>query len=147
MRFTEAVEKAGVSYRQADHWRSRGYLDVYTEGSGTVADISVTEALVMRRMGVLVHAGVQASAAARIARASVVQRTRAVDLPGGLRLIFDVVDDCKHDSLSGDEGPVKDLPGEWPVRWRCDGCGAIRYDDDALAALRRKLADATRVPA
>lgn len=35
---------------------------------------------------------------------------------------------CPHDSLSGDEGPVREL-GRMPVRWRCDECDAIVYDD------------------
>jgi rubrerythrin len=35
---------------------------------------------------------------------------------------------CRHDSLSGDEGPVREL-GRMPVRWRCDECDAIVYDD------------------
>lgn len=34
---------------------------------------------------------------------------------------------CPHDSLSGDEGPIAEL-GRWPMRWRCDECGAIKYD-------------------
>jgi hypothetical protein len=38
-------------------------------------------------------------------------------------------DDCPHDSLSGDEGPVRDL-GRMPERWRCDECGAIVHDHD-----------------
>lgn len=38
------------------------------------------------------------------------------------------VEDCPHDSLSGDEGPVA-LLGHMPVRWRCDACEAIVYDD------------------
>jgi hypothetical protein len=33
-------------------------------------------------------------------------------------------DECPHDSLSGNEGPVREL-GRMPVRWRCDACGAI----------------------
>ena len=36
--------------------------------------------------------------------------------------------DCPHDSMSGDEGPVR-LIGRMPVRWRCDACDAIVYDD------------------
>jgi hypothetical protein len=36
--------------------------------------------------------------------------------------------DCPHDSLSGDEGPVAEL-GRMPVRWRCDECDTIVYDD------------------
>lgn len=35
--------------------------------------------------------------------------------------------DCPHDSLSGDEGPVREL-GRMPVRWRCDECDAIVHD-------------------
>jgi hypothetical protein len=30
--------------------------------------------------------------------------------------------------MSGDEGPVRDL-GRMPVRWRCDTCDAVVYDD------------------
>ncbi len=36
--------------------------------------------------------------------------------------------DCRHDSMSGDEGPVR-LLGRMPIRWRCDECDAIVYDD------------------
>lgn len=36
--------------------------------------------------------------------------------------------ECPHDSYSGDEGPIVEL-GRWPLRWRCDGCGHIRYDN------------------
>lgn len=48
---------------------------------------------------------------------------------------------CAHESSSGDEGPVADLPGGLGtvVRWRCDGCNAITYDDAALARLRVRL--------
>lgn len=35
---------------------------------------------------------------------------------------------CPHDSLSGDEGPVREL-GRMPVRWRCDECETIVNDD------------------
>ena len=31
---------------------------------------------------------------------------------------------CSHNSLTGDEGPISDL-GRWPIRWRCDECGAV----------------------
>lgn len=37
---------------------------------------------------------------------------------------------CPHDSWSGDEGPVA-LLGRMPVRWRCDGCGLVRVDEEA----------------
>jgi hypothetical protein len=43
---------------------------------------------------------------------------------------------CPHDSLTGDEGPARDLPGGIVVRWRCDACGSVHYDDKALAQLR-----------
>lgn len=49
---------------------------------------------------------------------------------------------CRHESMSGDEGPVRDLPGGDVVRWRCDGCDAVSYDDAALARLRAALAGA-----
>jgi hypothetical protein len=39
------------------------------------------------------------------------------------------MDECPHDSLSGDEGPVV-LLGRMPVRWRCDACGAVIHDTD-----------------
>jgi len=38
-----------------------------------------------------------------------------------------VPEDCPHDSLSGDEGPVE-LLGRMPIRWRCDACDAIIDD-------------------
>lgn len=49
--------------------------------------------------------------------------------------------DCRHESQTGDEGPVADLPGGGPIRWRCDGCGATVYDDAALARLRQRIVD------
>lgn len=50
------------------------------------------------------------------------------------------LDPCQHDSCSGDEGPIVDLPGRRDVvRWRCDGCDQIVYDDEALARLRLAL--------
>ena len=90
MRFTEAVQKAGVSYRQADHWAGQRWIDAPGGGSGTVREIGPREAMVLARMGTLVRVGVTPAAAAGIARAAVEQHTRAVDLPGGLRLVFDV---------------------------------------------------------
>lgn len=50
-------------------------------------------------------------------------------------------DPCQHDSWSGDEGPVQQLPGGLAtvVRWRCDGCGRIRYDDASLDRLRAEV--------
>jgi hypothetical protein len=52
-----------------------------------------------------------------------------------------MTDPCQHDSRSGDEGPVRDLPGglDTVVRWRCDGCDAVLYDDAALERLRAKV--------
>lgn len=51
---------------------------------------------------------------------------------------------CGSTSFSGDEGPSRDLPGgpSTVVRWRCDGCDAVSYDDAALARLRAALAGA-----
>ncbi|WP_375490250.1 hypothetical protein [uncultured Jatrophihabitans sp.] len=51
---------------------------------------------------------------------------------------------CGSTSFTGDEGPVRDLPGGLGtvVRWRCDGCNTVHYDDDALARLRAALAGA-----
>lgn len=45
------------------------------------------------------------------------------------RRLPSLMSDCPHDSLSGDEGPVRDL-GRLPIRWRCDECGAIVLDHD-----------------
>jgi hypothetical protein len=43
---------------------------------------------------------------------------------------------CVHPSSTGDEGPATDLGSRHVVRWRCDGCGAVHYRDEALAAAR-----------
>lgn len=40
-----------------------------------------------------------------------------------LRFDAETRDGCRHDSLSGDEGPISELE-RWPTRWRCDSCGA-----------------------
>ena len=39
----------------------------------------------------------------------------------------DLLEPCRHDSLSGDEGPVAQL-GRMPEQWRCDECGAVVTD-------------------
>lgn len=44
-------------------------------------------------------------------------------------------DECPHDSLSGDEGPVRDL-GRMPVRWRCDECDAVIRQCSAVNGCR-----------
>ena len=36
---------------------------------------------------------------------------------------------CRHESWSGDEGPISKL-GRWHVRWRCDGCGIVRTESE-----------------
>lgn len=89
MKYDEAWTRAGITYRQADHWRSRGWVKASIEGSGFISEISTTEARILTRMATLVTAGMKPQAAARIARATVEQGVRAADLPGGLRLIFD----------------------------------------------------------
>lgn len=48
--------------------------------------------------------------------------------------------DCQHHSRSGDEGPWIDLSPKVVVRWRCDECNTIVYDDAALAAVRGQFA-------
>lgn len=53
-----------------------------------------------------------------------------------LRAAWTAEAECDHWSMSGDEGPVKDLAGGIVVRFRCDGCGAKVYDDAALERLR-----------
>lgn len=50
-----------------------------------------------------------------------------------------ITDPCRHDSCTGDEGPADALPYGIVVRWRCDGCGAVIYDDTQIALLREKL--------
>lgn len=37
------------------------------------------------------------------------------------------LDECPHDSQSGDEGPVA-LLGRQPRRWTCDSCGEVLED-------------------
>lgn len=41
-------------------------------------------------------------------------------------------EDCTHPSLTGDEGPIAEL-GRYPVRWKCDTCGAIVHQDTTAA--------------
>lgn len=36
--------------------------------------------------------------------------------------------ECPHDSLSGDEGPIEQL-GRMPNRWRCDQCDVVVMAD------------------
>lgn len=88
MRYMDAVDLAGCSYRQADHWRHRGWVHATAEGPGTVSEISHTEASVLLRMAILVRAGMKAANAARIARATIEQGVQAADLPDGLRIVF-----------------------------------------------------------
>lgn len=45
------------------------------------------------------------------------------------------VEPCAHDSLSGDEGPVREL-GRMPVRWRCDECNAVIHQCSAVNGCR-----------
>lgn len=90
MRFTQAVDGAGITYRQADHWRRSGYIQAAVEGTGYVSEISQTEARVLSRMAALVNAGMKPAAAAAIARATIGQGATSVSLPGGLRIVFDV---------------------------------------------------------
>jgi hypothetical protein len=56
---------------------------------------------------------------------------------------------CVHPSSTGDEGPATDLGSRHVVRWRCDGCGAVHYSDEALAAARaehrRQSAEVSRL--
>lgn len=90
MRYADAIERADISYRQADYWRSCGYVKATAEGSGSISYLEDSEVTVLVRMATLVRAGMRPSVAARIARTSVEQGVRAVDLPGRLRVIFDV---------------------------------------------------------
>ena len=70
MNSPEAVRRMGITYRQADHWIRCGWLrpDYAMSGSGTQRDWSREEVAVGERMGALVHAGLTASVAARVAR-------------------------------------------------------------------------------
>lgn len=89
MRFTDAVADAGITYRQADWWVGCRWVEVSAlGGSGSQREISHREALVLRRMGVLVHNGGRASIAADIARQTVERGVAEIDLPGGLHIAF-----------------------------------------------------------
>ena len=64
----QAAKKAGITYRQFDHWIRRGYIAGGCPGSGRRRDISADEFDVLARMAGLVRAGVTPAAAAELAR-------------------------------------------------------------------------------
>ena len=53
-------------------------------------------------------------------------------------------DNCPHLSISGDEGPMSEL-GRWPVRWKCDSCGAV-WDERTSAQRGRMFEDHKIIP-
>lgn len=88
MRYDTAWRVAGITYRQADHWRHMRYINASSNGSGNGAsEISRDEAGVLLRMAALVRAGMKVPQASHYAHLSA--GFPAVDLPGGLLLVFD----------------------------------------------------------
>lgn len=68
MRYELARITAGLTVRQADYWRTAGYIEASAEGSGIASEITVAEAHVLLRMARLVRAGFTVAKAAEIAR-------------------------------------------------------------------------------
>lgn len=67
-----AATEVGVTYRQADYWCRRGYVQAtrYAASSGIPRRLDTAEANVLAVMARLVHAGLTAETAARLARES-----------------------------------------------------------------------------
>lgn len=64
----DAVDQAGITYRQLDHWIRSGYIHGTCPGSGHRRELTDYEFQVVRHMSVLIDAGVLASVAAPLAR-------------------------------------------------------------------------------
>lgn len=80
----------GISYRQINHWISRGYLrtrEGRTVGSGNVFSFTDAEVQVFDRMARLVLIGIRPSMASRVARAMVEQNVTWARLPHGLAIV------------------------------------------------------------
>lgn len=65
-----AAERAGITYRQLDHWIRKGYVNGSLPGQGNPRRIPEPEADIVRDMAALVRAGFRPEVAARIARDS-----------------------------------------------------------------------------
>lgn len=68
MNSSTAADRAGITYRQLDHWIRKGYINGALPGSGNPRTINGHEADVVRDMAALVRAGFRPDVAARIAR-------------------------------------------------------------------------------
>lgn len=81
-----AAERAGITYRQLDHWISRGYLNLTdgNPGSGIARTLTGAQVRVLENMAVLARAGVRPSEASALARR--MARGRTVVLGGRWRL-------------------------------------------------------------
>lgn len=63
---TSLCEETGVSYRQANHWISKGYIpDVVSIGSGFPLSLNGKQSEIFRIMADLVHAGFKPDTAAK----------------------------------------------------------------------------------
>jgi predicted site-specific integrase-resolvase len=82
-----AADLAGITYRQVDHWCRVGYVRAPADGSGTVRAIPAGEVEVLLLMARLVHAGLNRTVAARLARLSVTEHIRTLPLGSGLVLL------------------------------------------------------------
>jgi predicted site-specific integrase-resolvase len=82
-----AADRAGVTYRQVDHWCRTGYVKAPADGSGTVRAIPAGEVEVLLMMARMVNAGLHSSRAAYLARRSVTENLRTLPLGGGLVLL------------------------------------------------------------
>jgi DNA-binding transcriptional MerR regulator len=82
-----AATLAGVTYRQVDHWCRAGYVKAPADGSGTVRAIPAGEVAVLLMMARMVNAGLNRTAAARLARLAVEENLHTLPLGGGLVLL------------------------------------------------------------
>lgn len=70
MNSTTAAERADITYRQLDHWITKGYIRpaVASPGSGAPREINAHEVTVLNLMAGLVREGFRPERAAEIAR-------------------------------------------------------------------------------
>jgi hypothetical protein len=86
----ESAQRAGITYRQLDHWVTRGYLHprrrAHNPGSGHPRTFTPREGDVAEAMAGLVALGMLPAAAAKIGRRIVTKGEAKV---GGLRITKD----------------------------------------------------------
>lgn len=87
MSAVDVAQRAGVTYRQLDHWFRLGYLSANGQptgspGSGHDREFTYDEVRRLTLLARLVSAGVKPSKAAQYARTMVACNTRTLTLPG-----------------------------------------------------------------